>query len=202
MNGKEISTIIVVSIMGAIISLLFSTDKPTAALTVFALILSSVSTMISVGTARETRAQTERALLLSENTARKTHEQTERSLRLSEMTLEKAETERKIQDIKDRFNLFYYPLKEYLVAGPALTMWSRESFEKIGFYRYLATEKTSMLFDEFRKVHYSYGRPEQASLLQSVEEDVNSLELKFRDYSETLKDLNQAIEKRNSELRN
>src|SRR5665647_484209 len=87
MKKMDVLIITALVIMGALIALLSSADKPTAALTVFALVMASVTIWVSIGASEETSRQTERALEITQNTALKTHRQTERSLKMTELTL-------------------------------------------------------------------------------------------------------------------
>lgn len=172
-----------------------SADKPTAALTVFALVMASVTIWVSMGASEETSRQTERALEITQNTALKTHRQTERSLKMTELTLEITETELKTRDIKERLDRFYSPLNYYLVSGPAKTRWYPESFHNIGFYKYLATDRTSKQFELFKDISFSHNRPESDLLTQYVKEETESLENELKGRKEDIDSLEKELKK-------
>lgn len=143
----------------SIIAFLQSPDKPTAGLTMLAIVISAMSLWKSV------------------NIAEENSKQTEKSLKLTEITLEKTEIERKKRDIREQLDLFYYPLNDYLVRGPTLTQcWQPDVFDKIGFHRYLATKEIVKQFEEFRKENYSHGRESCNTLTKSINKQVESLE--------------------------
>jgi len=103
-----------------------------------------------------------------------------RSLKLTEISLEKGILEQKMRELKERLDLFYYPLKDYLVRGPTLSQcWQPEIFDKIGFHRYLATKEIIKQFEDFQKSSYSHGREPCDTLTTSVTKEVESLEKEY-----------------------
>ncbi len=151
----------------SIIAFLQSPDKPTAGLTMLAIVISAMSLWKSVDIAEENSKQTEK------------------SLKLTEITLEKTEIERKKRDIIEQLDLFYYPLNDYLVRGPTLSQcWQPDIFDKIGFHRYLATKEIIEQFEGFRKENYSHGRESCNILTKSVNTEVKSLEKEHKKLKE------------------
>lgn len=164
--------------IGSIIAFLNSTDKPTTGLTMFAIIISAVSLWKSV------------------DIAEKNSKQTEKSLKLTEITLEKTEIERKKRDMREKLDLFYYPLNDYLVRGPTLSQcWQPDKFDEIGFYRYLANNEIIEQFEEFRKSNYSHGRESCNALTKSVNKEVISLEIEYKKREEEFDALDKEYEK-------
>jgi hypothetical protein len=140
----------------SIIAFLKSQDKPTAGLTMLAIVISAMSLWKSVDIAEENSKQTEKSLKLTE-------------------------IERKKRDIREQLDLFYYPLNDYLVRGPTLTQcWQPDVFDKIGFHRYLATKEIIKQFEEFRKENYSHGRESCNTLTKSINKQVESLENEYK----------------------
>lgn len=158
MNVKKVVSTLVFIFLCGVVAFSFSTDKPTAALTVITLALAAISTLISVSISQETS------------------EHTEKSLKMTEMALEKAEAERKIRYIKDSFNLFYYPLKDCLANGVTGNNWNPAYFNKIALNRYLATERTGKQFELFRKNKFKG----EELLKQYVTEDIDLFENEYR----------------------
>lgn len=196
MKKKDVLIIILLIAMGALISFLSSTDKPTASLTFFALVLASITIWISIDASEESSKQTERALEITKNTAHEAQKQTERSLKLTEIALEKAVLEQKMRDLKECLDLFYYPLRDYLVRGPTLAQcWQPEIFDKIGFHRYLATEEIIKQFEDFQKSSYSHGRESCNVLTISVSKKVELLEKEYRDLKEKFGSLEKEYKK-------
>lgn len=187
MEKKNIITATIFILLCALIAYSFSTDKPTAALTVITLALAALTTVISVDTAQKTREQTERVIKQSEKSSEKTHNQTERSLKLTELTLEKSVIEQRMNAIQESIDKFYYPLNDHLIYGPSNIKWNPETFDKIGFHRYLAKERTSKQFELFKmETNYSYGRPATELLTKYVKEDVDELEKEFKNLQQKI----------------
>jgi hypothetical protein len=196
MRKKDVVTIILLVVVGALIAISFITDKPTASLTFFTLVLASITIWTSIDSAEESRKQTEQALEMTRNTAIETKKQTERSLKLTEITLEKAVLEKKIEDLKECLDLFYYPLRDYLIRGPTLTQcWQPEIFDKIGFHRYLATKEIIKQFEDFQKGSYSHGSDPCNLLTISVNKEVELLENEYRDLKERFISLEKEYQK-------
>lgn len=187
MEKKNIITAAIFILLCALIAYSFSTDKPTAALTVITLALAAFTAIISADTAQKTHEQTERAIKLSEKSSEKTHKQTERSLKLTELALEKSVIEQRMSAIQESIDKFYYPLNDHLIYGPSNIKWNPETFDKIGFHRYLAKERTNKQFELFKiETNYSHGRPATDLLTQYVKEDVDKLEKEFNNLQQKL----------------
>lgn len=166
-NREAVKAVLSIS-LGFLLILLVSTDKVTAILMfaiiflAFAILISAYSTMSLITTVRETR------------------EQIERSLQLTEKMLCKAETKQNIRHIQESFNLFYYPLKDYLDGRSEIMIRPREYIEKIALYRYLATEKTRKQFEVFQKGNYDLHTDDSQLLLQYIINDINILERELK----------------------
>jgi hypothetical protein len=176
---KKLDFIIIVAIiLGSFMVYFISTDKPTAALTIFAIILSAYSLAKSV------------------NIAEENSKQIEKSLKITEITLEKTELERKKKDVTDQLDLFYYPLNDYLTRGPTISRcWDPAVFDKIGIHRYLATKDIIKQFEDFRKDNYSHNRESCNTLTTSVNKEVESLEIECKNLKNKLDSSNKEYEK-------
>lgn len=169
MTTKDTLTIVSLAVIGSIVAVLLSSDKPTAGLTALAVLIASAS------------------LYESAKTSEKNSEQMEKSLKLTETTLEKAEIEQKKRAIKEQLNIFYYPLYDYITRAPNYSeCWQPSILNKIGMHRYFANKKIIEQFEVFRNSGYGYGSEPCNKLTESIKIEINSLEARCRELNNEL----------------
>ncbi|AKB45191.1 hypothetical protein [Methanosarcina vacuolata] len=169
MTKKDTLTIVSLAVIGSIVAVLLSSDKPTAGLTALAVLIASAS------------------LYESAKTSEKNNEQMEKSLKLTEITLEKAEIEQKTRTIKEQLNVFYYPLYDYITRDPSINeCWQPSTLNKIGMYRYFANKEIIEQFEVFRNSGYGYGSEPCNKLTESIKIEIKLLESRCRELNNGL----------------
>jgi hypothetical protein len=171
---KIISHIQVVLIIIAAVTVFIITDeneKGIAALTVIAIVAAVLSLQQSI----------------------EANQKTEKALELTEKTLKLTVTEQKTKDLKERLNLFYYPVYDYQNSTIGLGFGNlndkRADFTRAVSFRYLAIGDTKEKLEKFLD---KKGKTEEDSneLKKVLKNDILVCEKAIQEYQKIIDKLN------------
>jgi len=132
------------------------------------------------------------AAVLSLQQSIEANQKTEKGLELTERTLKLTETEQKIRDLKERLNLFYYPVYDYqnstTAAGFGNLNDKRADFNRAVSFRYLAIDDTKEKLEKFLE---KKGKTEEDSseLKKVLKNDILTCEKEIQEYQKIINKL-------------
>ncbi|WP_410507090.1 hypothetical protein RSJ42_09635 [Methanosarcina hadiensis] len=133
------------------------------------------------------------AAVLSLQQSIEANQKTGKALELTEKTLKLTVTEQKIRDLKERLNLFYYPVYDYqnsiTGAGFGNLNDKRADFTRIVSFRYLAIGNTKEKLEKFLE---KKGKTEEDSsgLKIVLKNDISTCEKEIQEYQKIMDKLN------------
>lgn len=175
MNSKRIipNTPILLILIGALIVFIFidESEKGAAALTVIAIAAAALSLQQSI----------------------EANQKTEKALELTEKTLKLTEAEQKIRDLKERLNLFYYPVYDYqnstISSGFGNLNDKRADFTRAVSFRFLAIGDTKERLENFLDKK-SKTEEDSNELKRVLKNDISICEKEIEEYQKIIDELN------------